>query len=408
MRGVPVTEPSVARRSLDALPVGARRALLLVALVVVAFNLRTPTASLPPLLADIQGSLGLSGPALGLLTALPVLCMALCAPGAHRLAHRLGGEVTTLVAIALVAAGALLRLGGGSIVLLFAGTLVAGAGIAVGGVTLPSIVKDRFPDRPGAATAAYSVPMMLGAAVAPATAVPLARTLGSWEASLAIWAAPALIAAALWAPLARRSSRRRAVAQTAAGRLPWGSRSAWLLAGFLSLQSVLAYAYLGWLAPAFESRGWSDATAGALLGVLHLAQLVTALALPWLADLSRDRRPWLAGAVSCTVVGAAVLFAAPEAAPWAATIVLGLGLGGGFALALLVLSDLAASPAAAARLGAMTFLVCYSAAAAAPVLVGALIDATGYALPFGLLALVACAELALTTRLRPALRGSVA
>jgi CP family cyanate transporter-like MFS transporter len=402
---VPVTEPSVGR--LDALPQGARRALLLVALVVVAFNLRTPTAALAPLLADVQRSLGLSGPALGLLTALPVLCMALCAPGAHRLVHRLGGEVTTLVAVVLVAAGSLLRLGGSATLVLFAGTLVAGVGIAVGGVTLPSIVKDRFPDRPGAATAAYSVPMMLGAAAAPATAVPLAHTLGTWEASLAIWAVPALGAAALWAPLARRSGRRRATAQTAAGRLPWGSRSAWLLAGFLSLQSMLAYAYLAWLAPAFESRGWSDASTGTLLGVLHLAQLVTALALPALADLSRDRRPWLVAAVSCTVLGASVLFLAPEAAAWAATIVLGLGLGGGFALALVVLSDIAATPAAAARLGAMTFLICYSAAAAAPVVVGALIDAAGYGLPFGLLALVACAELMLATRLRPALRGSV-
>jgi CP family cyanate transporter-like MFS transporter len=404
---VPVTEPPMTRRVLGTLPQGARRALVLVALAVVAFNLRTPTASLPPLLADVQGALGLSGPALGLLTALPVLCMALCAPGAHRLAHRLGAELTTLCAVNLVAAGALLRLGGGSTALLFAGTLVAGVGIAVAGVTLPSIVKERFADRPGAATAAYSVPMMLGAAVAPATAVPLAHALGGWQDSLAVWAIPALLAAALWAPLAVRSSRRRAAVRTAAGRLPWGSRSAWLLAGFLSLQSMLAYAYLAWLAPAYEARGWSDATTGALLGVLHLAQLATALALPWLADLTRDRRPWLAGAVTCTVLGAAVLFAAPEAAPWAATIVLGLGLGGGFALALLVLSDLAATPAAAARLGAMTFLLCYSAAATAPVLVGALIDATGYGLPFGLLAVVACAELALATRLRPALRGSV-
>jgi len=339
---------------------------------------------------------------------LPVLCMALCAPPAHRLAHRLGGEATTLWAIGLVAAGSLLRLGGHATAVLFAATLVAGVGIAVCGVTLPSIVKDRFPDRPGVATAAYSVPMMLGAAVAPATAVPLARTLGSWEASLAGWAVPALVAATLWAPLARRSNRRPPAVTRAAGRLPWRSRGAWLLAAFLSVQSILAYAYLAWLAPAYESRGWSAATTGALLGVLHLAQLATALVLPALADLSRDRRPALVGAVACTALGAGVLFAAPDAAPWAATIVLGLGLGGGFSLALVLLSDLAASPAAAGRLAAMTFLACYSAASVAPVLVGALHDATGgYATPFGLLALLACVELALATRLRPALRGSV-
>src|SRR4051812_6697685 len=384
---------------------GARPALALVALAVLAFNLRTPTASVPPLLGDVQAALGLSGAASGLLTALPVLCMALCAPGAQRLAHRVGRETATLWAIGLVAAGALLRLGGSAAGLLYAGTVVAGIGIAVSGVTLPGIVKERFPHRPGAATAAYSVPMMLGAAVAPALAVPLARSLGSWQASLACWSLPALLAAALWAPLARGSRR---PAGTADERLPWRSRSAWLLAGFLSAQSMLAYAYLTWLAPAYESRGWSPARAGTLLGVLHLAQLATALALPALADRSRDRRPALLGAVACTVVGAGVLFAAPGAAPWAATVVLGLGLGGGFSLALVVMTDLAASPPAAARLAAMTFLLCYSAASLAPVAVGVIHDATGgYALPFGSLTLLAGVELALATRLRPALRSSV-
>jgi CP family cyanate transporter-like MFS transporter len=103
-----------------------------------------------------------------------------------------------------------------------------------------------------------------------------------------------------------------------------------------------------------------------------------------------------------------VLFAAPDAAPWAATAVLGFGLGGGFSLALVLLADLAASPAAASRLAAMTFLVCYSAASLAPVLIGALHDLTGgFAAPFGLLALLACGELAMATRLSPSLRGSV-
>jgi CP family cyanate transporter-like MFS transporter len=403
-----VGEQSIARRPLDGLRGTDARVLLLAALAILAFNLRTPMASLPPLLAAIRGTLGLSGFGAGLLTALPVLCMALCAPPAQRLAHRHGSDATTLWAIGLVAAGLLLRLGGASAIALFAGTFVAGAGIAVCGVTIPSMIKDRFPNRPGAAAAAYSVPMMLGASVAPAVAVPLARSLGSWEASLGAWALPAVAAIAVWAPFARREPKARESGAGGSGRLPWRSHGAWLLAAFLSLQSMLAYAYLAWLAPAYESRGWSAESTGALLGVLHLAQLATALALPALADLSRDRRPALLGAVTCTVAGAGVLFAAPGAAPWAATIVLGLGLGGGFSLALVVMADLAASPASAARLAAMTLLICYSAAALAPVLVGAVHDATGgYATPFAALTLVACAELVLATRLRPALRGSV-
>ena len=393
-----------------ALGAGATRTLMLAALAILAFNLRTPTASLPPLLGDVQAGLGLSGLTAGVLVALPVLCMALCAPPAHRISHRLGGEATTLGAIGLVAAGALLRLGGGSAVVLFGGTLVAGVGIATCGVTLPSIIKDRFADRPGVATAAYSVPMMLGAAVAPAMAVPLQRALGSWEASLASWTVPAVFGAAIWAPFARGTIRRRVAtaAATAAGRLPWRSRGAWLLAAFLSVQSMLAYGYLGWLAPAYESRGWSPASTGALLGVLHLAQLATALALPPLADRARDRRPILVGAVGCTVTGAAMLFAAPELAPWVATTILGLGLGGGFSLALVLLADLSATPAAAGSLAAMSFLVCYSAASLAPVAVGALHDITGgFAIPFALLTALAGIELLIATRFRPALRGAV-
>jgi len=313
-------------------------------------------------------------------------------------------------AVALVAVGMLARLGGQSTVLLFSGTLVAGVGIAICGVTLPSIIKQRFSQRPGVATAAYSVPMMLGAGLAPSIAVPLAHSLGSWQASLASWAIPAMAGMVIWAPAARAARGRRPTTPSAAGRLPWRSRSAWLLAAFLSVQSVLAYAYLAWLAPAFQARGWSAATSGTLLGVLQFAQLVTALVLSALADLSgsRDRRPALIVAVSCTVLGAAALVAAPTAAPWAATIVLGLGLGGGFSLALVVLTDLAATGPAASRLAAMTFLICYSVAAAAPVLLSALRQATGsYTIAFALLVALAGGELASATRLRPALRGSV-
>ena len=86
---------------------------------------------------------------------------------------------------------------------------------------------------------------------------------------------------------------------------------------------------------------------------------------------------------------------------------LGLGLGGGFSLAMVLLVDYAADPAASSRLTAMVFLVSYTAAAAAPVLVGALRDATdGFTVPFGLLTVLAVVELALATRLGPRHRGT--
>jgi CP family cyanate transporter-like MFS transporter len=387
---------------------GLHPALVGVALVLLAVNLRTTVASLPPLLGEIEQELGLSGAAAGLLTALPVLCMAFFAPMAHRLAHRFGREATALGAVALVGAGNALRLGGSASAVLFGSTFVAGVGVAVCGVVLPGIVKELFARRTGAATGAYSVAMMLGAASAAAFSVPLERALGSWQAALAAWAVPAVFAVVAWLPVTARVNEHEPDEEVAAGRLPWRNRSAWLLAVFFGLQASLAYAFLGWLAPAYQARGWSPEAAGALLGGNNVAQLAAALVLPALADRSTDRRPAMVGAVGCTVVGAVWLFALPGVLPWVASTVLGLGLGGGFSLALVVIVDYSANAMASGRLAAMVFLVGYTSAAVAPVVVGALRDATGgFTVPFALLAVMAVAELAMATRLGPRHRASV-
>jgi CP family cyanate transporter-like MFS transporter len=385
-----------------------RPGVVVAALVLLALNLRTTVASLPPLLAAIERDLGLSGAAAGLLTALPVLCRAFFAPVAHRLAHRFGREATALAAVALVVAGNGLRWWGGAAGVLFAATFVAGLGVAVSGVVLPGLVKDLFPDRAGALTGAYSVAMMLGAAGAAAAAVPLARVLGSWEASLASWAVPAALGAAAWLVVTVRAGQPEPDEEAVAGRLPWRCAPAWLLAGFFSLQAAVAYAVMGWLAPAYEARGWSAATAGLLVAVNMLAQLASALVLPALTDRLADRRPVIVGAAALTVAGCAWLLVLPDLWPWMATIVLGLGLGGGFSLAMVLVVDYAADPAASGRLVALVFLVGYAVAALAPVVVGELRDRSGgFTVPFAVLTAMAAAQAAIGTRLGPQHRGAV-
>jgi CP family cyanate transporter-like MFS transporter len=285
---------------------------------------------------------------------------------------------------------------------------IARIGIVAGGVTLPGIVKDRFTHRPGMATAGLQRPHDARLRDRAGAAVPARHTLGSWQASLASWAVPAAVAAAAWWPVARRLNRPESVRRSGPARLPWRSRSAWLLAAFMSAQSTLAYGYLAWLAPAHESRGWSPTTTGTLLGTLQLAQLVTALVLPTVAERRMDRRQVVLAAGACSITGAVLLLVAPGTTAWLATVILGLGLGGGFTLGLVLIADLAGSPAAATGIAAMTFLVCYLTASTAPIAVGALHDLSGgFTAPFGALALVAAMQFVIAARLRPHLRGSV-
>ncbi len=385
-----------------------RLALSMVALLAVAFNMRPTITGTPPLLSEIQRSLQIDSAVGGLLTSLPVLCMALFAPAAHRMAHRFGREGTVLAAVGLIAAGDALRFGG-NLGTLFAGTALAGTGIAVCGVTLPGVISDLFPDRSDRATSAYLVALMLGATVGPIMSAPLRSLLGSWPAALAVWSLPSLGAVLLWVPVVRTANvRAPGNPSTARRRLPWRSRGAWLLALFMSAQQVLAYAYTAWLPPSYEARGWSIQQTGALLGLLHIAQLASTMIVPLIAIRRPDRRPLLVGTLALSVIGAVWLAVLPATMTWAATSVLGLGIGAGFSLGLIVLADYAADAPAATGLTAMVFLVSYGAAALSPVTVGTLRDATGsFTLPFSLLIVVAVIELGLGSRLDPRHRGEI-
>ncbi|MFY0026479.1 MFS transporter, partial [Acinetobacter baumannii] len=83
--------------------------LLLLAIVLVALNLRPALSSLAPVLAAVRSDTGLSGAAAGLLTTLPVLCLGLFAPAAPRLAARYGLERVILLVLLLLAGGIALR-----------------------------------------------------------------------------------------------------------------------------------------------------------------------------------------------------------------------------------------------------------------------------------------------------------
>jgi CP family cyanate transporter-like MFS transporter len=376
-------------------------------LVLVALNLRPAIASVPPVLPDIQRDLGLSGTGAGALTALPVLCLGLFAPAAAWLAGRFGVDRVVAWALVVLGAGTLAK-AVGSAAVLFAATFLAGIGLAVGGALLPGIVKAHFPaDRAATVTGMYTTGLAGGALLAAALTVPLRNLFGgAWAPALAVWALPAAVALLVWRRVAARAGSPPAEpAAPPAGGLPWRSGLAWRVTLYTGLQSLLFYAALTWLSPLYRAHGWSAERAGLLLAVFSLTQLVAALGLPALADRTGDRRPWTALAVSACTAGLLTVAVAPLAAPWLAAGVIGFGTGGQFAMALTLLVDTAADPAASRRLSGMAFLVGYLLAATGPAAVGILHDATGgFTEAFLALTVIGVVTLALGVSVR---RGAV-
>ncbi len=277
---------------------------------------------------------------------------------------------------------------------LYSGAIVAGIGIAVTGTLLPSLVRTLFPDQVRPVTGIFTAALIGGALVAAGATEPLRTILGlSPQATLALWAIPAIVALTVWLVLPRmpRATAPRPVT------FPWRSRRAWLGTLFMGGQSLLFYGTLAWLAATYTALGRSASYAGLLLAVFGATQVITALAMPALAHRSGDVRPWIGLSVGATTVGLALVAFVPDgfgaqnvfnaAAPWTWASLLGLGMGGNLALALLVLTENAPTTEAAPAFTGMAFFVGYLMASVGPVAAGALRDATGsYATVFAALA----------------------
>jgi CP family cyanate transporter-like MFS transporter len=398
------------------------------AVVLVSLNMRPVIASVPPIVDEVRTAYGLSAGAAGALTAAPVICMGLFAPAAGWVAARWSTGRAVAGALALLTVAAAVRPLGGP-ALLFAGTVAAGVSVAVGGALLPALVRARFPDRVGPMTGVYTTALIGGALIGAGLTEPLRSVLpGGWRGALAVWAVPAAAALAVWwvaRPAARAPGPSAAPAGPATGPppgrgrwslpargrwSPWRSRTAWLATAYMGGQSLLYYAALAWLSARYTELGWSVRAAAGLLALFSAAQLVTALGLPLLAR--RDPRPAIVGALVTTMASLALIALVPLAAPAVWATVLGLGVGGSFALALTVVGQVAPTPADTPRAAGMAFFVGYLLAAAGPVAVGLLHDVTGdYRWPYlalvgaGLATLAAAVPAGAATRPRAGVAG---
>ncbi|MDE1168767.1 MAG: MFS transporter [Pseudomonas sp.] len=342
--------------------------LLLLGLVLVALNLRPALSSMAPLLGEVTRSLGLSSAQAGLLTTLPVLCLGLFAPLAPRLARRFGSERVVFGVLLCLAAAIALRSTLGEFGL-FAGTLLAGASIGIIGVLLPGIVKRDFPKQAGTMTGVYTMALCLGAAMAAGSTVPLAQKMGdSWSLGLGFWLLPAVIAALFWLPQLKNGKHAAHASYRVRGLLR--DRLAWQVTLYMGLQSSLAYIVFGWLPSILIGRGLSPADAGLVMSGSIIVQLVSALSAPWLATRGRDQRLAIVIVMLLTLGGLFGCLYAPLSGLWGWAILLGLGQGGTFSLALTLIVLRSKDSHVAANLSSMSQGIGYTLASLGPFAVG--------------------------------------
>lgn len=369
-------------------------AAILSVVVLVAVNLRLALSSLPAVATAIQADTGWNDALIGALTTVPVLAMGLFALGVPALAERIGRRGAVAAALATMIVAMLMRGLGAIALTLFISALLAGLSIAILGGLVPGIVREQLSGSMGSATALWTTAMMGGAALGAAATLPLAELLGGWNRALALWALPAVFGLIAWIALERGGpAHDRPPSLVRLRDLPWRNATAWALTGLMTLNSIVFYSALAWIAPSYQERGYSAETAGIFFGIFTAGQMVGALLLPRWSHRSAHRRT-LFSATLIMCAGAITLIAfAPTFAPPIVLTIFAFSLSGGFAMALGLLSEYAHDAAGSARLTAMAFSITYSVAAFGPFIAGALMDAIdSWELVYILMAIVTLAQ----------------
>lgn len=344
-------------------------------MILVGLNLRPALSSLAPLLPRIEGEGVFSVLILSSLTTLPVLCLGLFAPFAPWLAQRFGMERSLALALIILSVGLALR-GFSGAPLLFTGTIMAGASIGILGTLLPALVKRELANKADLMTGVYTMALCLGGALGAGLSIPLADALGSWSFSLMSWASLSLTALLAWwwiMPQPKPECEIKVSSNRIRSLLK--QPLAWHIMLLMGSQSSLAYIVFGWLPTLLVRQGYNESEAGWLMGASILTQLISAIAAPWIARMSSDQRPALILVLALIGIGLWMLLLGSPALSWPGAIILGLGQGGSFSLALTLIVLRSGDTKIAGELSALVQGGGYTLAAMGPLVVGLMLDA---------------------------------
>ncbi len=346
----------------------------------IAMTLRPMTTSVGPVLPEIRDDFGLSATAGSLLSTLPILMFGFGALLVPRLLHRVSPNKAISISLLALALGGHLRLLP-FVVVLYLGTIIIGLGVAIGNVVPSLIARRDFPKRIGGVMGMIAGAISFSAAVAALITYPLANRLGSWREALEVWAILPLIVFVIWQLYRNPHTKDEPLSTPHNMKALLRNPLAWSLMLYFGFQSINFHSMNTWLPTILREAGTDPVTAGKQLAVLVLIGLPTGLFVPPLAARFTSQVGLCIGFVAIFAIGLAGTFSFAiyglwPSAMWLWVVLLGIGLGSSFPLALTLVLLRSGSPETARDLGSFMQGGGYLISALGPLTLGFLRDAT--------------------------------
>lgn len=364
--------------------------------LLLALGARNGVAALSPIAFDVTLDRPLDGFALGLLGTVPPFAYGVSGILARLLLPRVRVEMLALAVAFLSAVGHLWRGASPTFSSLFAATVLLMMAVGVVNVVLPPLVKLYAPRRVDVVTSTYTMVMSVSSTLPPALGVWMAGVWG-WRLSLASWAVISVASLIPWVVLLPSSRRRFAneqhvMSQTEkpAQRLALRrSPTAWALVLLFTVSAVTAYSIFAVLPAVLVDRaGLTPELAGILLAVWSSIGIPAALVTPLLVA----RAGWAARLSLIAAILGSGGFVGLIFFPTTVTVVWAVATASStltFSMVLALIGLRTESHQAAGELSSLVNGVGYLLAAAGPLVVGAIHQATGsWTLSLALLATV--------------------
>ncbi|MDX3773834.1 MFS transporter [Chromatiaceae bacterium AAb-1] len=370
----------------------------ILAIVLVALNLRPVMAVVSPLLAQIQADIYLTDTMAGLLTTLPILAMGVFALLGAYIQRFIAENHGILAGTLIIALACFCRYWFDSGTALIVSAAVAGIGIALVQVLIPAFIKAYAPVQAGTLMGFYTTAIMTGAAISAAIAAPLAGVIG-WQSLFIAIGIPALIAVVLWR---RCTVKLPAIQKKAAVPLPVNSARAWLLMFFFGIGTGAFTLVLAWFSPYFMQLGLTATQSGLLLSGVTLCEVTAGLVISSLIHWFPDRRGVLLFILLLLLAGLIMMIVSPLQLMLAIAVCVGIGIGALFPLTLIIAMDHAHNPDEAGALLGFVQGGGYILASITPFVAGVIREqVTDLTLAWQIMIVGVVAMMLLTLRLKP-------
>jgi len=355
--------------------------LVLIAIMLLSANMRSPIVALGSIAPVIQDSLQISEVQIGWLGAIPMLMFALGALISPSIGKRFGLENTLITMIALLTSGIVLRSVWDIWTGFLIGTMMLSLAIGFANTLAAPIIKQRTPNNIPLITGLFSLTMTVVAGMVAGVIYPLTTAFG-WQLALGGWAILGVFAIIFWILLRVKLGSSHRLPNTLDTSVDedtsiWRSALAWQLAVFMGLQSLMFYTVASFLPSIWADKGLDQVAAGQMASVFQLMGPAAIISMTWLIRRGVSIQKVAVAAASFNVIGAVGIAYLPNSLAWLWSGSMGLGCAGIFTMSIMLFSLRTYTPHQASKLSGMVQTIAYLIAFLGPVMTGWLHERAG-------------------------------